>query len=152
MNAKEVIGHIRRYVVIIALSAIIINGAVMRIFKTRLFAKWARKEKLSDLLLRQAVQEMEAGLVDGDLGGHVYKKRIALKGRGKRGGVRSIIAYKASEKAFFIFGYAKNEKDNITIEEKKIAKALAGELLAYSIEQLNKLVRKGVFFEVNDDE
>ena len=121
----------------------------MRIFKTRLFAKWAQKEKLSDALLRQAVQEMEAGLVDADLGGHVYKKRIALKGHGKRGGVRSIIAYRVSEKAFFIFGYAKNEKETMTAEEKKMTKAFASELLSYSNEQLSKLVKDGTLIEVN---
>lgn len=123
----------------------------MRIFKTRLFAKWARKEKLNDSLLRQAVQEMEIGLVDADLDGHVYKKRIGLKGRGKRGGVRSIIAYQVADKAFFIFGYAKNERENITAEEKKIAKVFASEVLAYSTEQLNKLVKDGAFIEVKHD-
>lgn len=123
----------------------------MRIFKTRLFAKWARKEKLSDSLLRQAVREMKLGLIDGDLGGHVYKKRIALKGHGKRGGMRSIIAYRTSDKAFFIFGYAKNEKEDMTTEEKKIAKAFASELLAYSTEQLNKLVKGSKLIEVNYD-
>jgi hypothetical protein len=123
----------------------------MRIFKTRLFARWAKKEKLSDSLLRQAIREMETGLVDGNLGGHVYKKRIALEGRGKRGSIRSIIAYQASKKAFFIFGYAKNEKEEMTNEEKKIARTFAKEVLSYSIEQLNKLVKDGIFIEVNYD-
>ena len=134
---------------VIALSVILSKGVSMRIFKTRLFAKWAQKEKLSDSLLRLAIQEMEAGLVDADLGGHLYKKRIALKGQGKRGGVRSIIAYRALDKAFFIFGYSKNEKENMTAEEKKVAKALANEVMAYSTEQLNKLVTYGKLIEVN---
>nr|MCH9769421.1 type II toxin-antitoxin system RelE/ParE family toxin [Gammaproteobacteria bacterium] len=92
----------------------------MRIFKARFFAKWARKERLSDNLLWRAVCEMEQGLVDADLGGHVYKKRIALQGRGKRGGARSIIAYQVAEKAFFIFGYSKNEKVSMSAEEAKV--------------------------------
>ncbi len=127
------------------------NGLIVRIFKTQLFAKWAKKEKLTDSLLRQAVQEMELGLVDADLGGHLYKKRIALKGHGKRGGARSIIAYQVSDKAFFIFGYAKNEKEDMTNEERKVAKAFASELLAYSAEQLNKLVKDGILIEVSYD-
>ena len=85
----------------------------MRIYKTRLFAKWARKEGLFDGFLSQAIQEMEAGLIDADLGGGVYKKRIALPGRGKRGGARTIIAYRTNQVAFFIFGYSKNKKDNL---------------------------------------
>jgi len=66
----------------------------MQIFKNRWFNKWAKKEKLADSTLRAAVAEMEDGLIDADLGGHVVKKRIPLPGRGKRGGARSIIAYR----------------------------------------------------------
>lgn len=123
----------------------------MRIFKTRLFAKWADKIHLKDAHLKHAIQEIEKGLVGADLGDHVYKKRIALPGRGKRGGVRSLIALKASDKAFFIFGYAKNEKDNMTDDEEKIVKALAKELLNYSFIQLNKLVLERKIMEVDDE-
>jgi len=123
----------------------------MRIFKTRLFAKWLRKEKLSDQLLRGAVQEIEKGLVDADLGENVYKKRIPLKGRGKRGGARSIIAYKASEKTFFIFGFAKNEKDNVSSKELKIVKSLARELLSYTDRELSELIKDGKLIEVKYD-
>ena len=63
----------------------------MRIFKTKVFARWASKEKLSDKCLCQAVNEMEQGLIDANLGGHVYKKRIALEGRSKRSSVRTIL-------------------------------------------------------------
>jgi len=124
----------------------------MRIFKTRLFTRWARKEKLSDKRLQQAVKEMEAGLVDADLGGYVYKKRISLKGRGKRGGARSVIAYQSGEKAFFIFGFAKNDRMNLHAEELKIAKALARELLGYRQDQLDKLLQDSTLSEVRYDE
>jgi hypothetical protein len=43
--------------------------------------------------LRTAVYEIERGLIDDDLGGHVMKKRVAVGGRGKRGGVRTLLAY-----------------------------------------------------------
>lgn len=120
----------------------------LRIFKTSLFAKWAKKEKLLDNQLRQAVQEMAQGLIDANLGGHIYKKRISLQGRGKRGAARSILAYQIQEKAFFIFGFAKNEKATISDEELKIAKSFAKELLGYSSEQLDKLVKNGKLYEV----
>lgn len=124
----------------------------MRIFKTPVFAKWAKQEKLTDSQLRQAVKEMEQGLIDADLGGHIYKKRIALPGRGKRGGSRSILAYQVKEKAFFIFGFAKNEKATISNEELKIAKVFAKELLQYSNEQLDKLVKNDKLYEVKYEE
>ena len=81
----------------------------MRIFKSKPFARWARKEGLSDAGLLDAIDEMEDGNIDVNLGGHVYKKRVALAGRGKRGSVRTLIAYQDGEKAFFMFGFAKNE-------------------------------------------
>ena len=120
----------------------------MRIFKTRLFAKWAKAVKLSDKHLSQAVAEMERGLIDADLGGYIYKKRISLMGRGKSGGARSIIAYQIRRKTFFIFGFAKNEKENISTEELKIAKAFATELLNYNDQQLGTLLTEGKLIEV----
>lgn len=83
-----------------------------------------------------------------NLGGHIYKKRIPLKGRGKSGGARSILAYKIGEKVFFIFGFTKNERANVSPEELKIAKALAHELLNYTCEQLDQLIKNGKLYEV----
>ncbi|MBV9575992.1 MAG: type II toxin-antitoxin system RelE/ParE family toxin [Gammaproteobacteria bacterium] len=120
----------------------------MRIFKTPLFAKWAKREKLLDSQLCQAVKEIGQGLIDADLGGHIYKKRIALQGQGKRGGARSILAYQVKESAFFIFGFTKNEKATISEEDLKIAKVFAREVLKYSHAQLDKLVKDGKLCEV----
>lgn len=87
----------------------------MLIFKTKLVSKWAKKERLADFSLRQTASEMQLGLTGSSLGENVYKKRISLNGRGKHGGVRSIVAYKSDKIIFFIFGYAKNEKENIPV-------------------------------------
>lgn len=121
----------------------------MRIFKSLLFGKWARKEKLSDKMLKQAIKEMEEGLVDACLGAYIYKKRIAVQGRGKRAGARTIIAYKTNEVAFFIFGFAKNERDNISTEELKRLKAFAETLLGYTPALLDQAVKNGRLSEVN---
>ena len=123
----------------------------MRIFKTRAFDKWAKKAKVSDQSLLQAVHEIEQGLVDSNLGGHVHKKRIAGKGKGKRGGLRSILVYQTANKAFFVFGYAKNEKANISDEELHIAKAFATEVLGYSDAAIHTLILKGKLIEVKDN-
>ena len=48
------------------------------VFKTRHFARWMRKTELTNEALCEAVREMLLGLVDADLGGHVFKKRVAL--------------------------------------------------------------------------
>lgn len=57
---------------------------------------------LADDALIQAVSEMAQGLVDADLGGHVVKKRVALPGRGKRRGARTIVATNLGDRWFFL--------------------------------------------------
>lgn len=123
----------------------------MRTFKTKWFQRWVSKEDLSDDALRRTVVEMVAGLVDADLGGHVLKKRVALPGRGKRGSLRTLVAFKADDKAFFIYGFAKNERDNVNQTELKALRLLATELLSYSPAQLTKAITAGELVEVSDN-
>ena len=124
----------------------------MKIYKTQWFAKWAHKEKIRDSALIAAIEEMEQGLFDADLGGHVYKKRIAIQGRGKSGGVRTIIAYRATDKAFFTYGFAKNKQSNISRKELHVLKIVAETLLAHDDAMLAHLVTVNELVEVNDDE
>ena len=91
----------------------------MRAYKNKAFSKWAAKEGLGDEALLAAVDEMERGLIDAELGGYVVKKRVALAGRGKSGGVRTLLAYKVESKAFFVYGFAKNARANISADEQK---------------------------------
>lgn len=86
----------------------------MRVFKTKWFSRFARKERLSDAKLVAAVREVEHGLQDGDLGGHLVKKRMARAGAGKRGGYRTILVYRRGNRVVFLYGFAKNEKDNLS--------------------------------------
>lgn len=85
-----------------------------RIFKTRSFNRWLRKSGLSDEVLHQAVEEMERGLIDADLGGHVIKKRIALPGRGKRGSTRTLIGTNFKDRWFFLYGFKKTSATTST--------------------------------------
>ena len=125
----------------------------MQAFKTKAFAKWARGEGLGDAALGTAVAEMERGLIDAQLGGHVVKKRVAFPGRGKRGSARTVVAFKQGNRAFFIYGFAKNERGNVSDKELQALKLLAKELLGYSATSLNKALKAGelIEIEVNDD-
>jgi len=124
----------------------------MRIFKNKVFTKWAAKEGLSDDALRAAVAEIERGLVDADLGGHVVKKRVSIDGRGKSGGVRTLLAYRVADKAFFVYGFSKNSRANISADELKALKNLAKELLSYSDKALTEAIKHGALIEVENDE
>ena len=85
----------------------------VRVFKSKRFAKFARKERIADASLCKAVKDAELGLVDADYGGGVIKQRIARPNEGKSGGYRSIILFRRGERSFFVYGFAKNEQANI---------------------------------------
>ena len=123
----------------------------MRLFKNKAFSKWAAREGLDDEALWAAVDEMERGLVDADLGGHVMKKRVAVGGRGKSGGVRTLLAYKSGDKAFFVYGFAKKARTNISADELRALKHLAKELLGYSDKILKQAMVYGELIEVESD-
>lgn len=124
----------------------------MQIYKTKLFDKWANKEGLADAALIDAVAEMENGLIDADLGGHLVKKRVAMPGRGKSGGARTLLAYRLGDKAFFVYGFMKNERDNIDEIELKALKKLAMIQLSLSQADLALAVRERKLIEVKNDD
>ena len=124
----------------------------MQVFKSKWFQKWAACEGLDDGALLAAVEEMENGLIDARLGGHVIKKRVALPGRGKRGGSRTLVVYQQTDKAFFIYGFSKNERANISDKELKALKLLATELLSYTKLALAKAIKACELIEVYEDD
>ncbi|MFD3284727.1 type II toxin-antitoxin system RelE/ParE family toxin [Alteromonas macleodii] len=120
----------------------------IRIYKLKWFKRWASKEGLSDSVLKLAIAEMQQGLVDADLGANVYKKRVPLLGQGKSGILRTLIAFQVDNKAFFIYGFSKSTRSNISVKEMKSLKLLAKELLNYSEEKLKKAIDSGSIEEV----
>lgn len=110
-----------------------------------------RKTELTDAALCLAVQEMVDGLIDAELGGHVVKKRVALPGRGKSGGARTLVATQKGSRWFFVFGFEKNERANISPAELEALQVLAADLLALSGDQLNRAVEDSALEEICDD-
>lgn len=120
----------------------------MRTLKTKWSSRWARKHAVTDDVLRAAVDEMSRGLVDADLGGHVVKKRLPLPGRGKRGGARTIVAFRTGRHTFFVYGFAKNERDTIDADELDGFRVLADALQHYGDRQLQQAIEAGELNEV----
>lgn len=120
----------------------------MKIIKTKLFAKWANKNEVSDESLLLAAKEIADNNYEANYGGGVIKKRIANKGRGKSGSVRTIVAFKSGKNCFFVYGFEKNAKSNIAPHEEKAIKILATSLFAYSDENIMKLIKNGKLIEV----
>lgn len=120
----------------------------MRIFKTKYFSGWAKQLKLEDESLIELVKELEQGLHDAHLGIGLYKKRVAIGGRGKREGARTIIAFKAHDKAIFLYGFAKAKRENISLEEKDTYKRLTKYYLNATERQIDFLIKDEELIEV----
>jgi hypothetical protein len=121
-----------------------------RIFKTRVFNRWARRSRLSDTALLTAVQEIVHGLIDGDLGGGVLKKRVRIPGRGKSGGARVVLATSRSDRWFFMFGFLKNERANVSPRELEALRELAHDLLELNERQIDAQTKSGALAEIID--
>jgi hypothetical protein len=124
----------------------------VRIFRNKSFARFAKKAALDNATLLKAVDDAERGLIDARLGGGVIKHRIARPGKGKSGGFRTIILYKAHALAFFVHGFAKNDRDNIEAGELAAFKLLAAQMLSYDDQAIAKAVESGTLIEVTRHE
>jgi hypothetical protein len=120
-------------------------------YRTRWFGRWAEREGVTDHQLVRAIDEIESGLVDAWLGGDVVKKRIGAPGRGKRGAWRVLLAWRPGRCAVFVYGFAKNERGNISAKELKAVRMLAAELLAYDGGALRAAVAAGELSRLMND-
>jgi hypothetical protein len=121
----------------------------MSVLKRKEFARWQASERLPDDALCKAVKEMENGLVDADLGGLLYKKRVARPGGGKSGGYRTVLSARIGDRYVFLHGFAKKDRANITQGEKKALQFAGKVFLNLSPADLTKAVQAGVLVEVH---
>lgn len=124
----------------------------MRTFKNKAFMRFAKKAGIGDAALCEAIRDAERGLITAELGGGVIKQRIARSGQGKSGGFRTMIVFRAGARAFFVHGFAKNEKDNIGKDELAALKKLASDSLGYDDRAIARVVASGTLTEVICDE
>ena len=109
----------------------------MRVFKTKSFNRFARREGLEDSPLLEAAADAVAGRVDADLGGGVLKQRIARRGGGKSGGFRTILLFRKSSHVLA----------NISKDELAAFRKLADNLLTLGPEHLRSAVEAGELIE-----
>lgn len=120
----------------------------MRIFKTKVFIRFQRKEAFDDTELCEAIRRAETGLVDADLGHGLIKQRIARAGGGRRGGFRTIIAYRREMRAVFIFGFAKSGQENISAGDMQDLADTGALLMALGHERITTLIEGKELMEV----
>ena len=123
----------------------------MRTFKTKAFARFADREGMEDAALREAVRRAGKGLIDADLSGGVIKQRIARKGGGRSGGFRLIVLFRRGELAFFVYGFAKSDRENLRRDELKAFRTLADAMLKLDEVGLQAALANGTIIEVKND-
>jgi hypothetical protein len=118
------------------------------------FSKWAAGEGIDDETLIETAEEAFGGEVDADLGGYLFKKRVAREGGGKSDGYRTILCFRKTNdnRIFFLHGFPKNNKGNISSKEEKALKKIAKSLVDLSNEQVDELKAKKTIREVGEED
>lgn len=122
-----------------------------RIFTTKTSSKWQRKTGMGDQSLIKAIQEIQSGLVDAQLAKGLVKKRVAQSGRGKQSSARTLVATYFEDRWFFIFGFLKNEKSNITSKELQWLMSFARQLLDLRDDELSMAIEAGELCEIKPE-
>jgi hypothetical protein len=125
----------------------------MRAFKNKWFHRWAHKEGIPDKVLLDTAKEIIEGKVEADLGGSLFKKRIARRGSGKSGGYRTIVGYKKgnSKQIIFLYGFGKKDKGNITAQEEAALSIVAENFLSATDSQVNRFLAENTILEVSHE-
>ena len=120
----------------------------MRAFKNRWFSRFADKEGITDNELKEAVNQLEIGQADANLGDDVYKVRVARSGEGKSGGYRVIVLFRSGERTFYVYGFEKSERANISEKELKNFKKAAKKYFAMTSDQIRERIEHGQLIEL----
>ena len=115
-----------------------------------MFARFARKENIKDGELLDIIDQLEKGQADADLGGDVYKVRLARSGKGKSSGYRVVVFFRRGNRTFFQYAFPKSFRDNITEKELRFFKKLAKSYLSLTEEQLTEAIKAGEFIEIKE--
>src|SRR5271166_730582 len=125
---------------------------MVRIYKTKWLGRFARREKIKDGELAEAVRRAGRGLIDADLGGGIIKQRVARAGQGRSGGYRMLLAYRDGHRAVFLYGFAKSERENVADDELQTLREIGAAWLAADARQIARAVKENALQEVTDDE
>ncbi len=119
--------------------------------KTKWFSKWAKKQKISDEKLLEAIRDMHNNLSSSNLGGGLFKVRVASRNSGKSSSYRTIIVYRKDERAVIVYGFIKKEQGNLSLDEQKSFKIMSKDILALSCEELESAIKNDLFFKIGEN-
>jgi hypothetical protein len=123
----------------------------MKVYKTKEFARLARKEGINDQSLCEAIARAEKGLVDATIGKFLIKQRVARLSEGRSGGFRTIAFHRQGDRAVFLHLFAKNTQGNLTSAELVAYREFAKQLAAVTTEQISKLIEQKRWIEIGNE-
>jgi hypothetical protein len=123
----------------------------LRVFKTKRFGRFQRSENIADDALVEAISRAERGMVDANLGRSLIKQRIARRGQGRSSGFRTVIVFRAGERAVFLLGFAKSGQDNMSANDETDLAAYGALLLGLDAAGLVTAIEGGELLEIGYD-
>ena len=124
---------------------------IMYSLKTKWFSKWAKKQHLSDNTLLDVIEDMKKNLSSVNLGGGLFKVRVASLDSGKSSGFRTIIIYREDDRAVIVYGFSKKEQDNLDKSELKSFKKMSKDILNLTHEEIKIAIQNKVFVKIGDE-
>lgn len=124
----------------------------MRVFKSKEFARFSRRETITDRVLCDAVARAERGTIDADLGGGLIKQRVARPGQGRSGGFRTLLVYRTADRCVFVYGFPKSDRGNIKPEELVFWRRIAAAYLAMTDAAIKRAIADDELKEVMCDD
>jgi hypothetical protein len=100
----------------------------------------------------ESIVDLENGLSVADLGKNLYKVRVKREGQGKSSGYKTIAVFKKKKRVVFLYGFAKNERENISDKELYYFQKLGGDVLKLNSSQIEKAIKNNVLFDLEDYE
>ncbi len=123
----------------------------MRILVTNWFSRFIRRERISKESLRDAIERAERGLIDADLGNGLIKQRLSRPGQGHSGGFRTLIVFRRDLCSVFLYGFAKNQLDNISPAQLRSLRGIARKWLEADEERICIAIQNNDLQEVFHD-
>ena len=122
----------------------------MKKLKTKWFNKWAKKQKISDAKLLITIVDMQNNLSSVNLGGGLFKVRVASDNSGKSSSYRTIVVYREDDRVVMVYGFMKKERENLSSDELKSFKILSKDILKLNDEALTRAIEKNVFVKIGE--
>jgi hypothetical protein len=74
-----------------------------------------------------------------------------LPGKGKSGGVRTLLATNMKNRWIIVFGFEKNDRANVSPKELEVIKAVASDLLSLNANKIREAISNGFLIEVKHE-